>query len=271
LAEGRQSSVGGVTCGRRPAVTGKKVVLTTHQTHRIATTLIVAVFIFLVAIILPKIVIPGVTARLATTQSLELILSLAAIALLGKGRFADYGFCLPHTDRPMGEALLRWIPVGLAAMAAGGIATAATLIVGAKGNPIVKQLTLPQIILFVWIFSSTIEEIFTRGFLQGHLAPAGAGSVRLLFFRIETRAFISAVFFALMHLSLLISGADLKTVIIVLLFTFSVGLLAGHQRAKTGSLIPAIAVHMLANIGGVVGGIIYMIVMVTSGGKPPGM
>ncbi|MDD4052530.1 MAG: CPBP family glutamic-type intramembrane protease, partial [candidate division Zixibacteria bacterium] len=197
-----------------------------QNTRQIATTLIVAVFIFLVAIILPKIVIPGVTARLATTQSVELVLSLAAIALLGKGRFSDYGFCLPHGDRPRGEALLRWIPVGLIALALGAVATAATLIVGAKGNPVVKQLTFPQIILFVWILSSIIEEVFTRGFIQGHQAPVMPGSLRFLFFRIETAAFVSAAFFALMHLSLLISGADPKTIVIILLFTFSVGLLA---------------------------------------------
>ena len=236
---------------------------------RIATTLIVAVVIFLVAIILPKLLISAATGRLATTQSLELVLSLVAIAVLGKGRFSDYGFCLPHGDRPAGDAFLRWIPVGLLAMALGAVATAATLIAGAGGNPLVKQLSFPQIVLFVWIFSSTIEEIFTRGFIQGHLAPAMPGSFRFLFFRIETAAFVSAVFFGLMHLSLLVSGADLKTVIIILLFTFSLGLLAGHQRARTGSLVPAIGVHMLANIGGVIGGMIYMIVLILSGGKPP--
>ncbi|MDD4052261.1 MAG: CPBP family glutamic-type intramembrane protease, partial [candidate division Zixibacteria bacterium] len=112
---------------------------------------------------------------------------------------------------------------------------------------------------------------FTRGFIQGHLAPVMPGSFRFLFFRIETAAFVSAAFFALMHLSLLISGADPKTIVIILLFTFSVGLLAGHQRARTGSLVPAIGVHMLANIGGVIGGMIYMIITVMSGGKLPQM
>lgn len=241
------------------------------NTRRIATALVVAIGIVLVAIILPKIFITGITTRLTTTQGLELILSLLAIVALGRGRFSDYGFCLPRSDRPRAEALLRWIPVGLAAMALGAAATAAVLLTGANGNPLVKQLTFPQIILFVWVFSSIIEEVFTRGFLQGHLATAMPGSVRLLFFRIELSALIGAGFFALMHLTLLISGADLKTIIIILLFTFSLGLLAGHQRARTGSLIPAIGVHMLANIGGVVGGVIYTIASILSGGKPPGM
>lgn len=242
-----------------------------HPARQIATALIVAVLIFLVAIILPKLLIVRPVARVATTQGLELGLSLLAIAVLGRGRFADYGFCKPRLDRPASEALLRWIPVGLGAMALGAVATMATLIAGAGGNPIAKQLTFLQIILFVWIFSSTIEEIFTRGFLQSHVAPVLPGSFRFLFFRIETAAFISALFFSLMHLSLLASGADPTTIIITILFTFSVGLLAGHHRARTGSLIPAVGIHMLANIGGVIGGIVYTIILILSGGKPPGM
>jgi membrane protease YdiL (CAAX protease family) len=244
--------------------------LTVPNALRITTTIIVAIVIAFVAIVLPKLIITGTIARIGTTQCLELGLSLVAILVLGKGRFSDYGFRLPRTDRPGSEALLRWIPVALAALALGGIATAASLITGAGGNPLIKQLSLPQIILFVWVFSSTIEEVFTRGFLQGHLAPAMTGSIRLGSIRIESPVLVSAAFFALMHLSLLISGADAKTVIIILLFTFSVGLLAGYQRAKTGSLIPAIAVHMLANIGGLIGGLIYMIIAVMSGGHIPG-
>lgn len=242
-----------------------------HPSRQITVALVVAVVIFLTAVILPKLFIDRPVPRIATTQALELGLSLLAIAVLGKGRSADYGFRRPILDRPASEALLRWIPVGLGAMALGALATTATLITGAGGNPIAKQLTFLQIILFVWIFSSTIEEIFTRGFLQGHLAPAVPGSFRFLFFRVETAAFISALFFSLMHLSLLLSGAGLVSIIILLLFTFSVGLLAGHQRAKTGSLIPAIGVHMLANIGGAFGGVAYMIVLLLTGGRPPGM
>ncbi len=245
--------------------------MATQKISRTVVTLIVAIVIAVAALILPKLFITGIIPRLATTQGVELVLSLLAIVVLGKGRFADYGFRLPRRDGSSIDALLRWLPVGLAAMALGAVATGATLITGAGGNPVIKQLSFPQIILFIWIFSSTIEEIFTRGFLQGHLTPAMPGSIRLLFFRIETAAFISAVFFAMMHLSLLVSGVDLKTIVIILLFTFSVGLVAGHQRARTGSLIPAIAVHMLANIGGVIGGVIYMVVLILSGGRPPGM
>jgi len=226
----------------------------------------VAIVIFLVAILLPKLFLAGKALPILITQATELILSLAAIGILGKGRFADYGFRLPAPDTLSRSLLARWVPVGLGALALGVMATASILICGVGGNPLVRGLTLPQIILFVWIFSSIIEEIFTRGFLQSHLMTAMSGSVKLLFFRVDLSALISALFFACMHLSLLLRGIGLTTMIIVLLFTFSVGLMAGHQRAKTGSLIPAIGVHMLANIGGVISGIVYVVIMIMTGG-----
>lgn len=233
---------------------------------RFMTALCVAIIIFVIAILLPKLFLTGSVIPLLTTQATELILSLVAIAILGKGHFSDYGFRLPGPDHLSRSFLARWVPVSLGALALGALATAAVLISGTAGNPLVRELTFPQIILFVWIFSSIIEEIFTRGFLQGHLITATKASVRLLFFRVDLSTLISALFFACMHLVLLLRGAGLATMVIILLFTFSVGLMAGHQRVRTGSLIPAIGVHMLANIGGVISGIVYAIITIMTGG-----
>ncbi len=236
---------------------------------QIITALAVGAFIFLIAIILPKFFISDPIAKISTTQILELALSLLAILIFGKGRFAEYGFCLPKLNSGQYAGLIKWAIFGVAALILGALATVAVLITGAVGNPIVKQLTFPQIILFIWLLSSTIEEIFTRGFLQGHLARAIDAKKKIPFLRVDVPTFISALFFASLHLSLILSGADIKTVVIILLFTFSLGLLAGQLRSKSGSLIPAIGVHMLANIGGVVGGIVYSIISIMTGGKIP--
>ena len=141
---------------------------------------------------------------------------------------------------------------------------------GGTGNPLAKGLSFPQIVLFVWIFSSIIEEVFTRGFLQGHLSVLSGKHMKLLFVRIELPVLISALFFACMHFTLLFAGVDATTMAVTFLFTFSIGLMAGYLRAKTGSLIPAIAVHMLANIGGMIGGIIYTLINYMITGKLPG-
>ncbi len=238
--------------------------MSTDSNSRVTVALSVSVGIFLIAIVLPKLVLPSGTPRLATTQGLELILALVAIAIFGKRKFAGYGFCLPKGDH-------RWMLIAATAPLLGVAATIGVLGFGGAGSPVAKSLTFPQIVLFVWIFSSTIEEIFTRGFLQGHLSSLSGRYVRFPFFRIELPVLISALFFAAMHLVLPLTGADAVTSTVTIIFTFSLGLMAAYLRAKTGSLVPAIAAHMLANIGGMVGGVLYAVFCMLTGRPLPGM
>ncbi|MBN2433582.1 MAG: CPBP family intramembrane metalloprotease [Acidobacteria bacterium] len=225
----------------------------------VGLTLLVGYLIFIAAVGLPKFLLSG-TAALLATQALELVLALGAIALLGKRDFAGYGFrkAVPGTARSM-------ILPGVAALALGAAATALMVLNGGQGNPVARQLNFPQIVLFVWIFSSIIEEIFTRGFIQGNLASLS--DVRIS--RLPLPVLISALFFCSMHLSLLLAGLDLVSLLIILAFTFGVGLLAGWQRYASGSLWPAVGIHFLANVGGMIGGIIVAIITVIVTGKPP--
>ncbi|MEW6411905.1 MAG: CPBP family intramembrane glutamic endopeptidase [Candidatus Zixiibacteriota bacterium] len=235
-----------------------------NQASRVLSALSIAVAIFLVAIVLPRMIFESGPARLATTQGLELILSLVAIAVLGKGKFSEYGFCLPKGG-------YQWMLIAATAPLLGIAATIAVLGLGGSGSPVAKSLTFPQIVLFVWILSSTIEEVFTRGFLQGHLAPLSGRYLEFPLFKIEIPVLVSAVFFSAMHLVLAFSGADAVTTVVTLLFTFAIGLIAGHLRSLTGSLIPAIVVHMLANIGGMIGGILYAVFCMLTGRPLPGV
>ncbi|HOP05773.1 MAG TPA: CPBP family intramembrane metalloprotease [candidate division Zixibacteria bacterium] len=239
-----------------------------NNSSRIIETLSISFGIFFTAVVLPRLLIDGGTLKIATTQALELILSLGAILVVGRGDFIAYGFCRPARD-PYGR--IQWLVPVLVAPVVGAAASILTLACGGSGNPTAKQMTLPEIILFIWILSSTIEELFTRGFLQSHLGPMNGRRIHFLFWHIELPAFISAVFFAAMHLVLLFAGVDAVTMITVLLFTFTIGLLAGHTRAGTGSLYPAIGVHMLGNVGGMIGGILYSVYTVLSGGRLPGL
>lgn len=115
------------------------------SSSQVITTLAVALAIFLLAIVVPKLLLNQPRHMIAATQGLELLLSLLAIVIFGKSKFSHYGFCRPQSQDP----------------------------------------------------------------------------------------------------------------------------LAGHLRAKTGSLIPAIVVHMLANIGGMIGGIIFTLINFTITGKLP--
>ena len=53
-------------------------------------------------------------------------------------------------------------------------------------------------------------------------------------------------------------GADVGGVLIAVLFAFVLGIVAGYYRQKTESLIPAILVHMLANVGGSLAGFLLL-------------
>jgi membrane protease YdiL (CAAX protease family) len=245
--------------------------MVTNNTRQVTTALLVAVGIFLIAVVLPKFLFSSPLTKLMTTQGLELLLSLLAIAMFGKSKFSEYGFCQPRVSQQSGEGRTRWIRISLLAPLLGIVATPLILGLGGHGNPLVKNLAFPQIVLFVWVFSSIIEEVFTRGFLQGHLSVLSGRYFTLFFLRIELPVMISALFFACMHFVLLLAGVDATTMTVTFLFTLSIGLMAGYLRAKTGSLIPAIAVHMLANIGGMIGGVIYTVVNYLMTGKLPGI
>jgi membrane protease YdiL (CAAX protease family) len=234
-------------------------------TSRIITALVVGFVIFVIAVYLPKVIITGVIGSVAVTQALELTLSIIAIAVLGRARFTEYGFRRPQREYLAGTNMPHVVTVAVAALALGMAATIVAMVSGGAGNPIAGKMSFPQIILFVLILSSIIEEIFTRGFIQSHIARVTNSSIRLIFFRVELPVLIGALAFSAMHLVLLRRGVDAATLIILLLFTFSVGLLAGTERSRSASLIPAVGVHMVANVGGMVGGIVYAIISVLSG------
>ncbi len=187
---------------------------------RLFSAITIAVIFFSVSVMLPKLIFRSGPRSVLITQGIQLSLSLIAIAVFGQGRSADYGFRWPHNL--VNKSLI--ISVGLA-VAAGELSTLSLILLGTSGHPLINSLSVPKIILLVWIFSSIVEEIFTLGFLQGH---RGSFEETKVFGPISKAAFISVLFFSLMHTVLLISGAQIMTTLIIVLFTFTLGLLAGH-------------------------------------------
>lgn len=241
------------------------------KTARVITAIVAAIAIFLIAVALPRFLSLGVLPRLATTQGAELLLSLLAVMVFGKARFSEYGFCLPGRGRYPGGSRVPWVQFALAAPLLGMVASPLIFAFGGRGNPAARDLNFPQIVLFVWILSSVIEEVFTRGFLQGHLSVLSGRYVKVLFVSVELPVLISALFFGCMHFVLLGAGIDAPSMAVTFLFTTSLGLMAGYLRARTGSLVPAIAAHILANVGGAIGGGAYMLVRFMVTGKSPGI
>ena len=109
--------------------------------------------------------------------------------------------------------------------------------------------TLIHKILFVFILASIAEEVLTRGLIQGYLSPFSNIGFQILNIKISLPVFISALFFGAMHLMLLQMGVPVSRVIIIVIFGFILGIIAGYLRESTGSLFPAVIVHSCFNIG----------------------
>jgi membrane protease YdiL (CAAX protease family) len=173
------------------------------------------------------------------THSVMVILSLALGWALFRGNPASFGLTRgTYRFRP---AILLWaLPTAVLsalAIAASGSAE--------DSGPLADRSKL-QIILFVWVYASLCEEVLTRGLLQTLLsrdrAPV-AGSRRL-----SSPVVLSALFFGAMHLVLVPSmGAAAAAPILLAVF---LGWIAARYREATGSLLPAVIVHALFNIGG---------------------
>ena len=159
----------------------------------------------------------------------------------------------------------KWLWYLIAAVAM-GLATIAMILTGHR-HPIAAQLTFPQIIVTVWLLSSISEEIFVRGLVQSWIAAPLEPNQR------TPRCVIcaSAALFGGLHVPLIWKGGGAVGGSVIVAATFVVGWAAAEIRARSGSLLHAIGVHIVGNAAalpfGIVGAIIYYVIH----GHPPEM
>jgi len=177
------------------------------------------------------------------THSVMLVLSVGIMWLASRGRLAEFGFTR-GTYRFRPRILLWALPTAvlslLSIVASGQSETSAAL--GGR--------TELQLVVFVWVYASVCEEVLTRGLLQTLIS--GTGGVTAGAARLSMPAVVSGLFFGAMHLVLIDSMGQAAVVPIVL--ATLLGFLAARYREMTGSLIPAIVVHALFNVGGMLPG-----------------
>ena len=179
-------------------------------------------------------------ARQALTQGLMLAVALGAMAA-SKRPLAEFGFRRPATASK-GHFKL-W------GLVLGALSSGAILALGLRGmGARLAAYGLPGIVLWIWVVSSIVEEIFCRGWFQ---TLAGA----------DTRAAIlwSTALFGALHLGLLFGNVEITAVAIIVVSVTALGYVCATARARTGSLRPAIAAHMMFNVGGFLAGVIYTI------------
>lgn len=173
------------------------------------------------------------------THSCMWILSILTILLLNGGSLRGYGFTR-RGFRLTGGIFLWVIPTAVLSVMG--------FVASRLGAPVKPGLGFSplQSIAFVWIYASAAEEIFTRGLLQGYLSPLTGYGINLSKkLRLSLPVLFSGLYFGLMHV---VAVGKMGPPVIVL--STLLGLVAGYYREKTGSLIPAIIIHALFNVGG---------------------
>lgn len=205
-------------------------------------------------------IVSGEAASHAVLKTVLVGLSLVVMAL-SRRRLADFGF-----RRAAG---VRWLRVVCLGLVLGAIGVLVVLLSPAEGMK--PTSTFWQMILGVWIYSSVTEEIHARGLVQGLLDGYRQHAASVLGLRLSVPVLTAGVLFATLHAPLLLTGVDGLTVAIVVAFTFVVGTAAGVLRERYGSLLPAIVIHVAANVGGFLGGVAYAVIHVLVYGEPPEM
>jgi len=190
---------------------------------------------------------------------LVVLLSLGAMAGFGEGRWKEFGF-----QKIQGT----WWRFVLYALLLGVVCTLAIKASPGRGMEGAMKGLKPLQIPLLLIIASAAEEFFVRGWLQGFLQPLSVHRVKLGTARISAPVLTGALAFGAMHLPAVIE-IDAWTVVFILAFTTSLGLLAGIIRERTGSLLPAIWVHLAGNAGGILGGLIYLTIRKIQGGLLP--
>ena len=187
-------------------------------------------------------------------QTMFLVFSVLFAFLFTKGKMSDYGFKISKG--------IPFIKIFLTVFIVELIITAIFLFIPMEGEGhFADDFTFWQIVALVWIWASTCEEVFTRGLILGFLQPVNNYGIKIRNIHFSLPVIVSAFIFMLMHVPLLFMGIDTVLGIQILISTFALGIIAGFYREQTGSLVPAIFAHMMANILGM--GIGYLTELIT--------
>ena len=184
---------------------------------------------------------PGLIKTL--NHTLMLVFSILLILVINKGKLKGYGFTW-NIKFPIGKVILISILLGFLPSI---IIMSSNL--SMEDSP-VSDFTWIEKIIYIWLWASICEEVFTRGLIQGFLFPAKHIGFNVLNHFISLPVVIGAVFFGLMHFMLLTIWMALFTVLIIVILGIVLGIIAGYYREHTNSLVPAILIHMCFNIGG---------------------
>ena len=182
------------------------------------------------------------------THTTMLILSIGLIC--GLNKHVKYNIAWPKFKKTLKPILFGF----LAAVIVNAFMIALTKGLGGEieSHFAFDMMTPLQVFLFIFIYASVTEEVLFRGFLQNILKPLKDKGVKIFKRHISVPVIIGAIVFGLAHLILITSGANTFFIVRTLVFTFSLGLIAGYYQEKYDNNAYAIIVHMGGNFMGLI-------------------
>jgi len=223
---------------------------------RVLLVVVLAFLAFQAAVLLKQAITPLMPEYLANDsgsmgaifKTILALVSILIIAIIPGKDLKSFGFCLPKRLNYLKLTGITFV------VTLGSLFLFAPLYMGFLSNVFQVKMSggfdlgssIWVMIIGVWFWSSITEEIFNRGLVQSLLQDLS----HLRFLGLSLPVWISAILFGAGHLTVFkISGSPFFVMFIVSGATL-MGLVAAYYREKSGSIIPAILVHMLANVFG---------------------
>ena len=223
---------------------------------RVLLVALLAFLAFQAAVLLKQAITPLMPESIASDSNsmgaifkiLLALISLFIIALIPKKDLKSFGFCLPKRLNYLKLVGITFV------VTLGGIFLLAPLYMGFLSNVFQVKMSggfnlgssVWVMIIGVWFWSSVTEEIFSRGMVQSLLQDL----TKYRFLGLSLPVWISAILFGAGHLTVFKLSSSPFFVMFIVSNATIMGLLAAYYREKSGSIIPAIIVHILANVFG---------------------
>lgn len=200
------------------------------------------------ALILPHWLVKIPASMNAIFKTILALISIIIILLIPGKKLSDFGFCMP---KKFNYLKLFGVTTGVAL---GSIMIFSPLymvvlsnIFGVSpGNGIAGNSTFWIQILGIWFWSSITEEIFNRGLIQGLIQDLSKFS----FLGLSLPVWISGLIFGCFHFTMFKTSNSPFFVLMIVSNATLIGLTAAYYREKSASILPAIIVHITANIVG---------------------
>ncbi len=174
-----------------------------------------------------------------------LLATLICIALIGHGRFREFGFKAPSVNGYVYAALLFGVLFGIVMTAAD---YAHNIIAHLPPEKFFLSSTnLAGSLTFEGLYAGTVEEILFRGLLVTFLAQRMSGHVRLGRFDLHVAGLIVAVLFCLAHVGSFWTQS-FRVAASQQAYAFLWGVIYAYWYEKSCSLLPSIIGHNVGNL-----------------------